>query len=458
MLKSIRSRMILWFIAPLILMIPLSLYISQYTLTQRIDNSFDAMLRLGAERIEERLFFADGEVRINMNYFSVNSLGTGGQGKLFYRVKDAQGKLLTGFEGLEGPNSTSDAAFYDITFAGSKLRALRLFIPVRGATPGTLIEVIVAESLEGRENMLQELLSNVLVIKLALGLSILAIALFAIHQGLSPLKQIESALRSRSANDLSPVSKQVPIEVSALVDSINHLMIKIKQNIQHIQQFNADVSHQLRTPISEILVLVEMSEKRCDDPVLIQYLRSIRKTTDYAARTTQQLLKYAKTKSDLVDHAALSIQDLQPACHEACARLLNRVLKRGQELELIADEREFLVRYDPIMVQWLLTNLIDNASVHAGGPDADYHGVIRVQLNEVMGQACLSVEDQGIGIPDTAIKHVTERFYRVNRDEKGSGLGLSIVSQVAQSHAAQLQICRSERGGLRVSVFFPLVT
>ncbi|WP_417578942.1 sensor histidine kinase [Nitrincola sp.] len=458
MIQSVRSHLILWFIVPLVLMIPLSLYVSQYVLTQRIDDSFDAMLRMGAERFEERLFFAEGEVRINMHYFSVNSLGTGGQGKLFYRVKDAQERLLTGFKGLQGPGAAFEGeGFYDTVFAGTELRALRLFIPVRGATAGELVEVIVAESREGRENLLQEFVSSLLAINVALGLSVLALALFAIHQGLSPLKRIELALRSRSAHDLSPVEEQVPSEVSTLVNSINHLMVKIKQNMQHIQQFNADVSHQLRTPISEIRVLAEMSEKHCNDPVLKQHLRSIRKTTDYAARTTQQLLKYAKTKSDLVDHAALNVQDLQPACREACARLLNRILKRGQELEFIADEREFPVRCDPIMVQWLLTNLIDNASVHAGGLDADYHGVIRVRLTEVMGSACLSVEDEGVGIPDEAIQHVTERFYRVNRDEKGSGLGLSIVSQVAQSHAAQLQLRRSEQGGLLVSVLFPLV-
>ncbi|MFN3881969.1 MAG: sensor histidine kinase [Nitrincola lacisaponensis] len=457
MIQSVRSHLILWFIVPLTLMIPLSLYVSQYVLTQRIDDSFDSMLRMGAERFEERLFVAEGEVRINMLYFSVNSLGTGGQGKLFYRVRDAQGRLLTGFEGLQGPgNLLEGEGFYNTVFAGTDLRALRLFIPVRGATEP--VEVIVAESREGREHLLQEFLSNLLAINVGLGISVLLIALFAIHQGLSPLKRIESALRKRSAHDLSPVEEKVPAEVSALVDSINHLMVKIRHNMQHIQQFNADVSHQLRTPISEIRVLAEMSEKQCDDPQLKQQLRAIRKTTDYASHTTQQLLKYAKTKSDLVDHASLAVQDLQPVCHEACARLLNRVLQRGQELELIADERPFPVRCDPIMVQWLLTNLIDNASVHAGGADADYQGLIRVRLTEQSGLACLSVEDAGVGIPDEAMQHVTERFYRVNRDEKGSGLGLAIVSQVAQSHGAQLQLRRSSTGGLLVSVLFPLVT
>lgn len=79
-------------------------------------------------------------------------------------------------------------------------------------------------------------------------------------------------------------------------------------------------------------------------------------------------------------------------------------------------------------------------------------------MTEQSGLACLSVEDEGVGIPDEAMQHVTERFYRVNRDEKGSGLGLAIVSQVAQSHGAQLQLRRSSTGGLLVSVLFPLVT
>ncbi|EXJ12313.1 sensor histidine kinase [Nitrincola nitratireducens] len=454
---SIRARLILWFILPLIILISSSLYVSRIVFAQRIDSSFDTLLRMGAERFEERLFVSEGDVRINMNYFSVNSLGTGGQGKLFYRVKDAHGRLLTGFEGLQGPvEQNNEAIFYDTVFAGTELRALRLFIPVRGSTTGSPVEVIVAESREGRENLLDAFLSNLLGINLALGISLLSIALFAIHKGLVPLKRIERALRRRSAQDLSPLQEKVPNEVQALVDSINHLMVKIKQNMQHIQQFNADVSHQLRTPIAEISVLAEMSEKQCTDPALKHYLQSICKTTEYAAHTTQQLLKYAKTKSDLVDASALMPHDLQPICREACARLLNRLLKRDQELEFIANDRPFLIRCDPIMVQWLLTNLIDNASVHAGGPHAAYTGVIRVKLEQIDNSVCLSVEDEGVGIPDDAIAHVTERFYRVNRDEKGSGLGLSIVSQVTQSHNAQLRLGRSEQGGLSVRVIFPL--
>lgn len=459
MSSSIRARLILWFIVPLVLLIPASLLTSQYVLTHRIDDSFDSMLRLGAERFEERLFVAEGEVRINMHYFSVNSLGTGGEGKLFYRVKDSKGSLLAGFKGLEGPDDTLNGeGFYDTVFAGEELRALRLFIPVRGAPDDAPVEVLVAESKEGRKILLQEFLSSLLVINLGLGVVVLFIALFAIHKGLLPLRRIESALHKRSAHDLSPLTEKVPKEVSTLVESINHLMVKIRHNMQHIQQFNADVSHQLRTPISEIRVLAEMADRQCQDPLIKEHLFSIRKTTDYAAHTTQQLLKYAKTKSDLVDPSTLSIQDLQPICREACARLLNRIIKRGQELEWIADETPFFVRCDAIMVQWLLTNLIDNASIHAGGAETDYKGVIRVSLTRQDGKVCLCVEDDGVGIPDEAMHHVTERFYRVNRDEKGSGLGLSIVNQVADSHSAELMLQKAVKGGLKVQVLFPLVT
>ncbi|WP_409522543.1 sensor histidine kinase [Nitrincola sp. MINF-07-Sa-05] len=456
-INSVRSHLIAWIMLPLAILIPLSLYASHLVLTHRIEQSFDGMLRMGASRFEERLYVAEGEIRINLHYLSVNSLGTGGQGKLFYRIRDAQGRLLAGFEGLQGPDVDTDVDyFYDTSFAGTDLRALRLFIPVRRAQ-GSPVEVIVAESREGRLNLLQEFMSNLLVINLGLGLSVLIIALFAIHKGLSPLKRIEKALHKRSAHDLSPLQERVPREVTTLVDSINKLMVRIRNNLQHIQQFNADVSHQLRTPISEIQVLAEISERQCQDPALREHLKAIRNTTEYAAHTTQQLLKYAKTKSDLVDVSALDVHDLQEVCRDACAWMLNRIHSRGQELEFITDEMNSMIRCDPIMVQWLLTNLIDNASVHAGGSLGRYQGVIRVQLQrEGATNVCLSVEDEGVGIANEEIAHVTERFYRINRDEKGSGLGLSIVSQVAQSHSARLAMGAGETGGLRVSVYFPL--
>jgi two-component system sensor histidine kinase TctE len=102
------------------------------------------------------------------------------------------------------------------------------------------------------------------------------------------------------------------------------------------------------------------------------------------------------------------------------------------------------------MLQEALSNLIDNAIRYT--PTG---GVITVSCGEEKNRAFLEVEDSGPGVPDEHLKHVFERFYRIpGSPGNGCGLGLAIVSEIAQLHGADIQLTRSEQGGLRVRIQF----
>ncbi|MBA2777754.1 sensor histidine kinase [Billgrantia kenyensis] len=454
-MTSIRSRLLLWIGLPFTLVGLLTLATSYYVLSNQITETFDDMLLNAAERLERRIYSVDGELRINMHYFSISTLGSRGDGKIFYRIRDAEGNMLAGFDGLEDPPDDLDQPlFYDTRYAGNSLRAVATTFPVVRSTHSGQIEVIVAESTEARQTMINEFLLTLSVLITIGGLLAVTIALLAIHRGLAPLRSISRSLRRRSQYDLEPIEAEVPREVSTLVASINGLMMRMRQSIHNTQQFNADVSHQLRTPISEIRALAELSSRQSTDPTARRSLDEIGRIAESAGYTVQQLLTLAKARHELVDTSAMAIADLAELCREACAESISRVYQRGQELEFEERESGCRVMADGVMVRWLIQNLIENASQHAGGAQP-YRGTIYVSVARSQGSVQLQVSDDGIGVSPEHQARLTERFFRASPETPGSGLGLAIVDEIARAHGATLELDSPAGQGLTVTVTFP---
>ena len=139
---------------------------------------------------------------------------------------------------------------------------------------------------------------------------------------------------------------------------------------------------------------------------------------------------------------------------------MTAIYQKGQELSFEQAGQPPKVLGDPIMLLWMVTNLIENASVHAGGGHT-YKGSIDIHIAEEAGRAVLTVSDHGVGVAPETLGQLTERFYRHNPQTPGSGLGLAIVEQVATAHAATLSLYnRADHGppnasGLVARLEFP---
>nr|WP_290979151.1 sensor histidine kinase N-terminal domain-containing protein [Halomonas sp.] len=447
----------LWIGLPFTALAILALISSYLLLSRQINETFDDLLLNAAQRLERRIYTADGELRINMHYFSVSTLGSRGEGKIFYRIKETNGGMIAGFSGLSDPPSAShEPMFYDVEYAGNALRAVALTLPFSRGSESVNIEVVVAESKEARYTLTNDFMVTLTGLMIVTGLLAISIALLAIHLGLAPLNAISQALRQRSPNDLYMLNDDAPKEVLPLIQSINHLMQRMRRSIESTQQLNADVSHQLRTPISEIRALTEISLKDTLPSPTHTSLQEIQRIAEHASHTVKQLLKYAKTRSELVDTAHLSEVDLVTICQDACAQTAPNIYKQRQELAF--DQRQVIppIVGDPITLRWLVTNLIENASLHAGGSTA-YTGVITVTLTAVKHQPTLTVSDDGTGVDEVLVARLTERFFRHNKHSPGSGLGLAIVEQIATAHSAQLSLGNRPQGGFDVTVTFPAI-
>lgn len=258
----------------------------------------------------------------------------------------------------------------------------------------------------------------------------------------------------------SPLDSNLILQAHLVPVQKNLYLFNVRDISQgvHLQQtrkaFFANASHELRTPLTVLAGYLELFE---DDTTLPEHLlpavQQARAQAERMQRIISDMLSLSKLENDeqrrmieteikvpeLLDDVALSLGDTLAA--------------DSHTLSLKVDSRLHLLGHEPDLLS-VLTNLTDNAIRHT---PTDTHIQINWQLNS-NGQACLTVEDNGPGIPAQHINHLTERFYRVDRgrsrDKGGTGLGLAIVKHVMLNHGGYLNIT-SEPGCTRFVACFP---
>ena len=288
-----------------------------------------------------------------------------------------------------------------------------------------------------------------LVIAIFMCLSTAATSYFAVRQGLRPLNMLQRQVANRSESQLDPIVTTVPREINKLVSEINQLMARLKSTIDEIQTFNADLSHQLRTPLAEMKTQLALFRKSPSEDK-IQHLEQ---RINYMSRTTQQLLHYAKSKHSLIDKGNWDKVDLVYLCQRICKSMAPSVYANGQALEFESNESPLIRFVDAVMLEGALTNLIDNACKYAVDDQGKATGIITVSVLELPeGNVELRISDEGLGIPEEYLAEVTKRHLRLDQQQLGSGLGLTIVKQICQQHNATLALSNRLTGGLQVSI------
>ncbi len=212
------------------------------------------------------------------------------------------------------------------------------------------------------------------------------------------------------------------------------------------RDYVATVSHELRTPLTSIRAMAEILQIGVDDPaVAAKFLETIVRETDRLERTSNDLLILSNTESGVPAREHIDLRDV-----------LEDVYTRYEPLAVKAGLKMTLFALDPLPVfasraqmDQAILNLVDNAIRYtpSGG---------RVEIRaEVSGkEVSISVEDTGIGIRESDLSQIFERFYRANRSRAGqttgTGLGLSIVKNVVESYDGTVRV-ESELG--RGSIF-----
>jgi len=230
-------------------------------------------------------------------------------------------------------------------------------------------------------------------------------------------------------------------------DMKTRLLAEMQRVADFRRDFIANVSHELKTPLTGILGATEMlagadaaALSEADRRDLLAMLRRESARLDALARDILSLSRLEQDES--AARATFAPADLADVLATAADRVRPRAEAAG--IRLVAEPAEsFIVSCDARLIEQALVNLADNAVRHSGSPD------VTLALRREGGAAVFSVVDHGVGLRAEDRERVFERFFRVDkarsRDQGGTGLGLAIVKHVAQLHGGDATV-ESEPG------------
>jgi len=259
-----------------------------------------------------------------------------------------------------------------------------------------------------------------------------------------PLSELQQQLENRSEDNLDPINIASSVrEVDAVTLAVNQLVARLTTGLERERLFTADVAHELRTPLAGLRLHLELLEKKHEINVrpLIQRL-------DQMTNSVAQLLQLARVGQSFTAGNYQQVSLVKDVVAPMQSEMQSMLQQREQTLELAITD-EATVRGDATLLQVLLRNLLENA--HRYSPVGT---VITVRV-ETAASLVLAVEDQGPGIDESKSGELSRAFVRMDSRYGGIGLGLSIVSRIAQLHKAQFFLENRQRAsGCRASVKF----
>ena len=296
------------------------------------------------------------------------------------------------------------------------------------------------------------------LIWLTVGLSALATALlgaWAARSGLRPLRRMGEVAASVSAHSLTQRLPQqhMPVELAELAQAFNAMLGRLDDAFQRLSAFSADIAHELRTPLSNLLTHTQViltQPRPLED--YREALHSNLEELQWMAQLVNDMLYLAKA-----DHGLLIPKREPLALADEVQALLEFFALLAEDAQIsLVHEGNAHTAGDRGMLRRALSNLLDNALrfTPAGGE-------VRVTMVETAQAVTLTVENSGEGIPAEVLPRLFDRFYRADpaRHEGSSehaGLGLAITQSIVRAHGGRIY-CESEAGWTRFVIELPRI-
>ncbi len=323
----------------------------------------------------------------------------------------------------------------------------------QGQTKKILLQAMLG--LAQDETLLSEY-QHTLIGVLAFGVLASALAGFWItRRGLLPLRQITNAIQTINAHQLNERvgSKNWPHEIALLADSFDQMLARLDRSFGQLSRFSADLAHELRTPINNLMGETEVALSReRNTEEYCKILESNIEECSRIARMIDELLFLARAEDPKteINRQLLSIEDEFQTVLE-----FYEGIAAEHQLEINCQSNQIVVYADQRLLRRVLTNLVSNAIRYT--PEG---GQVTLFAETMPDQSIkISVSDNGIGIPQDQIAHVFDRFYRVDksrhRDTQGTGLGLAIVKSIMHLHAGTVLARNNHPQGAVLELIFP---
>ncbi|MDA7742147.1 ATP-binding protein [Francisellaceae bacterium] len=279
------------------------------------------------------------------------------------------------------------------------------------------------------------------------------LTVFIVQIALSPLTRITKALAGRDPRKLEPIAVQkTPVEIVPLLNELNHLFGRVNKVLEREKRFAGDAAHELKTPLSVLKTQAEVALNLDDIDEIKLKIKNIIHSTNHYFRIIEQLLILTRLEptQTLPD---LEQMDLNKSVEKWAIELAPEAINKEIELEFIAHGKPVLIKGSQTFIDIMIRNLVDNSIRYT--PEGGNITLIVSQENDF---ARLRIVDTGMGVAKDKLVRIFDRFYReAGNDEKGSGLGLSIVKEIIRLHEGQISAKQGKFGkGLEVEVLLKL--
>jgi two-component system, OmpR family, sensor kinase len=323
-----------------------------------------------------------------------------------------------------------------------------LAVPVR--TRGQTRVVVLGTSTEARSESLQDLLQLLL---LGGPVALLLASLAAYGVAAAALHPVE-AMRARAAKvSAAQPDQRLPVppthdEIARLGTTLNEMLDRLGEALEHERSFVADASHELRTPLAILRTELELAlaEGRSAEE-LRGALESAAEETDRLTQLSEDLLTIAQTERGELP-LRIGRVEVPDVLDGVRSRFSRRAEAEGREIEVKPSGIE--LEADRLRLDQAVGSMVDNALRYGSG---------RISLSAAEGEEEVEIHvvDQGAGFPPEFLERAFERFSRAAsaRRDGGSGLGLAIVRTVARAHGGEAHAANGENGGADVWLALP---
>ena len=378
---------------------------------------------------------------------------------LYALVKGPQGEKLYQTNGYSGPTTqasfiTNDDGhglqswrsggreFHEMSFTAGMVQGM--------AGP---LQISLAVDTQHHQEFMRELRRSIAIYAVLAILLSGFLAWLAAHQGMSPLRAMKrraAAVTGQQLQERMP-EDAVPIEMADLARELNEMLGRLQNDFKQLADFAADLAHELRTPISNLLTQTQ---------VTLSTQRDLKTYQDTLASNAEELQRLARVVSDMLLLAKTERGVDLP--HKESFSAAQEARELVEFYEAVADEKRILMSVegdgriygDRLMFRRALSNLLSNALRHA-----PVGGVVGVRIESSSRGIEVTVKNTGKEIPLDVQQRVFERFYRADSARRhpasdGAGLGLSITKAIVEAHGGAISVT-SDQEWTRFRLVFP---
>jgi len=363
-----------------------------------------------------------------------------------FAIHDASGRLIAASSAEFGervsnwPPAKAEPSYFRLTDLSSEdVQGLTIALPTV-AGPMWISVARTDGSSALIHSLLREFVSDVVWVSPLFMLATLAIGIFAIRNGLKPVREISRMAASIGPDAISVrlPERNLPTEIVPLVASVNHALDRLEHGFAVQREFTANAAHELRTPLAIITSALETMRGNGE-------LDKLRADVTRMNRLVEQLLRVARLDAVALEFESL---DLSAVASSVVAAMAPWAIAQQRTLAFVGSEQAVDVKANAHAVEDAVRNLIENAVAHT---PAGTEVTVTVDRGDR-----IEVADRGCGVPQKDRENIFKRFWRGAGEKKeGAGLGLAIVAEIMRAHSGSVGVADNPGGGTVFTLSFP---